>query len=100
MRKKYKEPSKESLKAMPVVDFEPSRFYANRFAGRMEPMTVRVGKGRPRKGTEVGESTTRSIRFPEKEWARLEKCAKEAGLSLHAALRTAIASWEAQLHAR
>jgi hypothetical protein len=99
--RKYKEPSRASLKAMPVIDFDPARFSANRFAGRMEkPIVIRVGKGRPEKGSEGGPSTTRSIRFPEREWERLEKYAKEAGLTLHAALRTAVALWATRMHSR
>ncbi|MBX3182696.1 MAG: hypothetical protein KIT72_19120 [Polyangiaceae bacterium] len=57
---------------------------------------IRAGRGRPKKGTEAGGSVPKSVRFPPEVWARLERKAKREGLTLHAALRAAVASWASQ----
>jgi hypothetical protein len=94
-RKKSPEPSKASLKEMPEVDFTKARVRRNRHAARIakEGITVQVGRGRPRKLTEVGGTTPRSVRFPDEVWDLLEKRAKKKGITLHAALREAILTW-------
>jgi hypothetical protein len=56
-------------------------------------ITVQVGRGRPKKLAEVGETSPRSVRFPDEVWRVLEARAKKRGLTLHAALREAILAW-------
>jgi hypothetical protein len=49
--------------------------------------------GRPERGKETGATTPRSIRFPKKIWAELERRAKKEGKPLHAAMRTVLLDW-------
>jgi hypothetical protein len=56
-------------------------------------ITVQVGRGRPKKLDEVGGTSPRSARFPDEVWKIIEARAKKKGISLHAALRTAILAW-------
>jgi Ribbon-helix-helix protein, copG family len=92
---KHPEPSKASLKEMPEVDFTKARVRRNPHAARIakEGITVQVGRGRPRKLTEVGGTSPRSVRFPDEVWEMLERRAKKEGITLHAALREAILAW-------
>ena len=94
-RSRQREPSKASLQEIPEVDFTRARSRKNRYAKRIaaEGIVVQVGRGRPKKVLEVGGTVPRSVRFPAKVWALLEKRAKEKGLTLHAALREAIVDW-------
>jgi ribbon-helix-helix CopG family protein len=90
-----REPSKRSLREMPEVDFQASRVKRNSYARRIAAggLVVQVGRGRPKRLLESGGTTPRSVRFPDKVWALLEKRAKANGLTLHAALREAILEW-------
>jgi hypothetical protein len=113
-----KEPSKASLRAMPEVDFSRGPVRRNRLLPRMlaegytypgpggkpirvtpeeveERVLLRLQQrvGHPKKGEEVGPTTTRSIRFPKKVWAELEKRAKKEGKPLHAAMRAVLLDW-------
>jgi hypothetical protein len=65
--------------------------YAARIAA--EGLVVQVGRGRPKKLLEVGQTHPRSVRFPDVVWARVEARAKQKGITLHAALREAILAW-------
>lgn len=93
--RKQGEPSRASLKEIPEVDFSRATVRRNPYAKRIARagITVKVGRGRPRKLEEVGGTTPRSIRFSDEVWAMLEKCAEMRGITLHAALREAILSW-------
>jgi hypothetical protein len=91
---KQKEPSKTSLREIPEVDFTKAKVRRNPYAARIVAEgIVRVGRGRPRKGTETGPTEPRSIRFPAPVWKVLEARAKAQGLTLHAALRAAVVDW-------
>ena len=93
--KKMKEPSQRALREMPEVDFRKARVRRNPYAARIaaEGLSVRVGRGRPKKGAETGPTIPRSIRFPATVWRHLERCAKAEGIPLHAALRAAVVAW-------
>jgi hypothetical protein len=80
---------------MPEIDFAKAQVRRNPYAKRIasEGVVLQVGRGRPRLGAEVGPTTPRSVRFPKKVWKELEKKAKEEGIPLHAALRTAVLEW-------
>jgi hypothetical protein len=95
VRKQRREPSKASLREMPEIDFSKAQVRLNPYAKKIsvEGVTIQVGRGRPQKTLEVGGTSPRSVRFPPGIWALLERCAKEKGLSLHAALREAILAW-------
>jgi hypothetical protein len=90
-----KEPSRSSLREMPEVDFKKAKVRRNPYARRIaaEGISVRVGRGRPKRGTETGPTIPRSVRFPASVWEHLERCAKAEGIPLHAALRAAVLAW-------
>lgn len=92
---RHAEPSKASLREIPEVDFSSAKVRKNPYAARIaaEGLVVQVGRGRPKKLLEVGETRPRSVRFPEAVWKRLQARAKKKGLTLHAALREAILTW-------
>lgn len=94
-RKGQRQPSKRSLHEIPEVDFRKVRVKRNPYARRIaaQGLVVQVGRGRPRRLLESGSTTPRSVRFPEKIWALLERRAKARGITLHAALREAILEW-------
>jgi len=94
-RSQDREPSKESLREIPEIDFSTATVRKNRYAKRIAKggIVVQVGRGRPRKLLEVGGTSPRSVRFPDAVWEELEKRAKKEGLTLHAALREAILEW-------
>ncbi len=76
--KTHQEPTKASLKEMPEVDFSKARVRGNAHAARIAKagITVQVGRGRPRKLTEVGGTSPRSVRFPDEVWEMLERRAR------------------------
>jgi hypothetical protein len=90
-----KGPSRSSLREMPEVDFKKAKVRRNPYARRIatEGISVRVGRGRPKKGAETGPTVPRSVRFPASVWEHLERCAKADGIPLHAALRAAVIAW-------
>jgi hypothetical protein len=91
---KQREPSRASLREMPEVDLKDGRWQPNPYAARIaaEGMTL-PGRGRPKKGEEPGSTPPRSVRLPPQVQERLKKAAKARGLTVHAALRTAIVEW-------
>lgn len=93
--RRQREPSRRSLREMPEVDLRRVRVKRNPYARRIaeEGLVVQVGRGRPKTVLEAGETTPRSVRFPERIWALLERRAKARGITLHAALREAILEW-------
>ena len=94
-RRVQRPPSKRSLREIPEVDFRNARVRRNPYARRVaaEGLVVQVGRGRPKRLLESGRTTPRSVRFPEKIWALLERRAEAKDLTLHAALREAILEW-------
>jgi hypothetical protein len=93
--RRHFEPSKASLKAIPEIDFKTAKVRGNPYAARIaaQGLTIQVGRGRPKKLLEVGETHPRSVRFPDAVWSRVEARAKQKGITLHAALREAILAW-------
>jgi hypothetical protein len=91
---KHAGPSAASLREMPELPAN-AKGRANPYAARIarEGYTINVTRGRPRKGTETGPTHTRSVRFPDAVWNRLELTAKAKHLTVHAALRTAVLQW-------
>jgi macrodomain Ter protein organizer (MatP/YcbG family) len=80
---------------MPQVDLEKVRTRRNPYAERIvaEGITLQVGRGRPKRGAEVGPTVPKSVRLPEQVWERLAERAKKEGIPLHAALRAAVLEW-------
>jgi hypothetical protein len=88
-------PSPSSLREMPEVDFTKVRVRRNPYAKRIakEGISLQVGRGRPKRGAEVGPTVPRSVRFPAPVWRAIEKQAKAHGMPRHAALRAAVLEW-------
>ena len=88
-------PSHASLREMPEVNFDTAKVRRNPYALRVaaEGISIQLGRGRPRKGTESGPTVPRSVRFPARVWRHLERRAKAEGMPLHAALRAAVMAW-------
>jgi hypothetical protein len=87
-------PSKASLREIPEVSATGAM--RNPYSARVAQaggVVLQVGRGRPKRGEEVGETIPKSVRFPVTTWRELEKRARKEGLSLHAALRLAILRW-------
>src|SRR3954453_10689939 len=68
-------PSQRALAEMPETDFSRVRMRANKYARQAAAAAANIqyGKGRPRRGTEVGPTPTRSLRLPETIWKALER---------------------------
>lgn len=88
-------PSRASLREIPEVDFKKAKVSRNSYAQRIADsgLSIRVGRGRPKKGLETGPTMPRSVRFPVEVWNHLEQRARAEGIPLHAALRAAVAAW-------
>ena len=94
-RAKSERPSVSSLREIPEVDFSRVHVRPNSYAARIAKsgIVLQIGRGRPRRLLEVGRTTPRSVRFPDRVWAELERRAGARGMTLHAALRQAILAW-------
>jgi predicted transcriptional regulator len=90
---KHREPSAESLREIPEVDLSHAERnpYARGIA--IDGLQLQIGHRRPKVGTEVGPTETRTVRFPPQVWRAVERMAERRGLSTHAALRLAIVEW-------
>lgn len=88
-------PTRESLAEIPETDFSAVRVRRNPYASRAEEAIAKmqIGKGRPRRGQELGATPARSIRLPEAVWNALEGEAKASGTTVHALLRRAVTAY-------
>jgi hypothetical protein len=92
---RHDEPSAASLREIPEADFSRQKWEPRpRIAARIaaEGMTF-PGRGRPRKGQEVGPSVMKTVRVPKAFWDQLERRARSKKLTVHAAIRVALAEW-------
>lgn len=83
-RRKSRPPSRASLREMPEVDFTLAKTRRNPYSHRVviEGASVHIVRGRPKKGSETGPTSPRSIRFPDEVWQQtLEKRAKAEGIT-------------------
>jgi hypothetical protein len=85
----HDEPSSRSLADVPEVDFSRVKSRTNPYADEL--LRLRAGRGRPRKGQEIGPTPARSIRLPTSLWTALEDAARDANTTVHALLRLAVA---------
>ena len=85
----HDEPSAASLAEMPELDVARARVRPNKYAVRAEAAASKIqyGRGRPRKGNEVGSTPARSLRLPATIWQSLEREAQERATTVHALLR-------------
>ena len=88
----HDEPSSRSLAELPEVDFSHVQPGRNAYAGRARRavLQLKAGRGRPKRGQEVGPTPARSIRLPMTVWEALEDAARDAGTTVHALLRLAV----------
>ena len=95
----HRGPSTASLAEMPEADFSRSRIRLNRYAVKTAETASRLqyGKGRPRKGHEVGPTPARTLRLPESVWRALELEARERATTVHALLRELVVDHVATL---
>jgi hypothetical protein len=86
---------------MPETDFSRVRMRANKYARQAAAAAANIqyGKGRPRRGTEVGPTPTRSLRLPETIWKALEREAQEKATTVHALLRELVVAHVSNLTA-
>src|SRR5579872_3639550 len=85
-------PSIRSLAEIPEVDVSRVHPHRSAYAGRARStvLQLRTGRGRPRRGQEIGPTPARSVRLPLTVWAALEAAAHEAGTTVHGLLRLAV----------
>jgi hypothetical protein len=95
----HREPSARSLAQIPEIDFRYARVRRNPYVSRAAESAAKVqyGRGRPRAGSEVGPTQTRSLRLPADIWKALERDARERGTTVHALLRELVAAHVARL---
>ena len=86
----HDEPSTESLAEMPEADFTRARVRGNPYASRAAETTLQYGRGRPKRGDEVGPTHTRSLRLPAKMWKALDSEARARHTTSHGLLRELI----------
>ena len=85
-------PSAASLKEVPEADFGRVKVRRSNYAERIKTggLTLQVGRGRPRAGSEAGTTVPKSVRLPPALWKELEKRAHVEGVAVHALVRRAI----------
>jgi hypothetical protein len=85
-------PSAASLRELPEADFDRVKGRRSNYAERIKSggLTLQVGRGRPRAGTEAGTTVPKSVRLPPAMWRELEKRARSEGVAVHALVRKAI----------
>ncbi|MCE9572847.1 MAG: ribbon-helix-helix domain-containing protein [Deltaproteobacteria bacterium] len=88
-------PSARSLAEMPEADFARARVRRNPYVSRAAEASTHLqyGKGRPRRGDEVGPTIARSIRLPAAMWAALEAEARQRKSTVHALVRELITTF-------
>ncbi len=87
-------PSKASLREMPEANDSNSIVFGRGPEARKKALEfVRAQRGRPRKGVEAEGTAVKSLRLPLKVWQDVERAAEARGVSIHAAMREAIAKW-------
>ena len=79
------------------MDFSKAVVLGRGVAGlRRARSLLEARRGRPRRGATPAGSSPRSIRFSDRMWKDLERCAKRRHITLHALLREVIAEWLAR----
>lgn len=93
-------PSKVSLKDMPEVDFGSARVRSNKYVDQARKVASKIqyGKGRPRRGDEVGPTPARTLRLPKAVWQALEREAYQHSTTVHALLRELVVTHVTGLH--
>src|SRR5215831_11006079 len=87
-------PAAAALAEMPEADFSRARVRLNKYSVKAAEVAsnLQYGKGRPRKGAEIGETSARTLRLPRTLWKALEREARERTTTVHALLRELVAA--------
>jgi hypothetical protein len=93
-------PSAASLTEIPEVDYATVRIRPNPYVTRAREPEIQYGRGRPRRGEEVGATTVRSLRLPAKTWERIDAEAKARKTTAHALLREIVVRFVESLRSR
>lgn len=90
----HRGPSAGALMEMPEADFSRARIHANRYAVNAAEAASKIqyGRGRPRRGHEIGPTPARTLRLPAAIWEALESEARERSTTVHALLRELVAT--------
>ena len=95
--------SKASLREIPEQRLVKGNWRRNPYIDRIrkdgltfqiegeEPIVLRRGAGRPKRGEEVGPTVTLTLRLPARAVDVLKASAKKAGTTVHAEVRAAVA---------
>ena len=96
----HRGPSKAELVEMPEADFSRARVVSNRYADQAVEAASKIqyGKGRPRRGDEVGPTPARTLRLPQAVWQALEREAKDHSTTVHALLRELVVTHVTSRH--
>lgn len=86
----HDEPSRSSVEEMPEGDFSAGS--RNPYAQRVAAQGIRPRTGRPRRGEASEPTRPHSVRLSETVWDALKEAAERRGVSVHAAVRLAIAT--------
>ena len=88
----HDEPSAMSLADLPEVDFSRAQVRKSSYAASAKRAVIQLkaGRGRPKRGQEIGPTPARSIRLPTTLWEALESAARDANTTVHALLRLAV----------
>ncbi|CAN5750546.1 hypothetical protein BH11MYX2_BH11MYX2_16620 [soil metagenome] len=93
-------PSAASLREIPEVDFSKARVRPNPYVTRAAEPAIQYGRGRPRRGEEVGSTTVRSLRLPEQTWNVFDAEATARKTTAHALLRELVVQFVTSLPPR
>jgi len=95
MRLPAHEPSAESLRDIPPIDFARVEVRKNPYAEKIRKhgYELALHPGRPRKGTRMGPTVAKAVRLPPKVWRDIEARARKQGVSVHAFIRLALLEW-------
>lgn len=86
----HDEPSRASVEEMPEGDFSAGT--RNPYAQRVAAQGIRPRTGRPRRGEASEPTRPHSVRLSESVWDALKEAAERRGVTVHAAVRLAIAT--------
>ena len=93
-------PSAASLAEIPEPDFTAARIRRNPYVSRAAEPPLQYGRGRPKRGEEVGPTPGRSLRLPTSMWTVLDAEAKARRTTTHALLREVVAQFVSSLKTR
>lgn len=86
----HEDPTAASLAEIPEVDLSAPARRRRPATAAVPTVVVQVGRGRPRRGEEVGPTSVRSVRLPATLWRSLEQTAVRSSMTVHSVVRTAI----------